>query len=65
MCIFCTGAFARFAARFQPAAPEPTPLGKKSEPVGRSDEAARPLSSQHGQNDAGDAAQNSDDLLNR
>jgi hypothetical protein len=40
MCVFCTGSFARFAARFHAQRAEPSPVGEKSEPRQRIDRGA-------------------------
>jgi hypothetical protein len=37
MCVFCTGSFARFAARFHAQRAEPPPVSENSEPRQRID----------------------------
>jgi len=67
MCIFCTGSFARFAARFHPAAAEPPVVDNDSETRLRTD-AAAPVSSpsrRPEQNDADSSSKDAGDFLNR
>jgi hypothetical protein len=66
MCIFCTGAFARFAARFHSAEAE-TPVGNEIESCARADGAApaSSLANRPEQSDAEQPAQDARDFLNR
>jgi hypothetical protein len=66
MCIFCTGAFARFAARFHAVEAE-TPVGNKFESCAGADGAApvSALASRPEQSDAEEPAHDAQDSLNR